>query len=571
MAHFALILSLFLAAAPSGAAATPSPDDARLHGDVSRLLTDLNSDRFEVRQKAAEQLEKMVNNAELRRGLATEFQRALVRPDLSFEVRRQLERWSRRLPRPSAEPVPETSPNDLDKLIRQLDDDSYTVRLGASRRIEWLLGNPKLICPILLRLKQRLTDESLDREARQRIEAAWQFARGAWLSSDIDSRELPTISDERIGQWLDDLARPGSSAATRAARDAASCELLDLMARDDCVSRLTNAVRARLERKPPKEAATLLQGLLDWTKPEIVAEYWKNRHQEFEQHLLVGVPISSAGGTRPTCFDRVNDRIAHCSSGNALLPGEYPVGKAFPHPRQPEAFFHLVSLPTPRQRMAYLSAANTDEPKRLAALSRRTLDGLRADKRPLSETQLLMLAQLDPTEVSRFAGKYFMSFDDRRLGQSGPRRIGGRPSQFGMICARLAVDGGKEAMPGLTEAIAKNRFVPPTLLSPYRLELLAALSIAARDPWMSVDAWLAELLGDTELLMIGRNSGPEIGATAAALLLKRHGQTPANFGLQPAPEGLIRDLHVDAYRFKNDQMRKKVIDWWKQQSNRKAS
>jgi hypothetical protein len=571
MAHFTLILSLFLAAATSGAGETPSSDETRLRGDVSRLLGELNSDRFEVRQKAAEQLDKMVDKPDLRRGLAAEFQRSLVRPDLSFEVRRQVERWSRRLPRPTAEPAPEASPKELDKLVRQLDDDSYTVRLGAARRIEWLLGNPKLICPILVRLKQRLADESLDVETKQRIEAAWQLARGAWLSSDVDSRELPAVSDERISQWLDDLVRSGSSAATRAARDAASCELLDLMARDDCVSRLTNAVRARLAKKPPKEAATLLQGLLDWTKPEVVAEYWKGRHQEFEQHLLIGVPTSSAGGTRPTCFDRVSDRVAHCSSGNALLPGNYPVGKAFPHPRQPEAFFHLVSLPTPRQRMAYMSAANADEPKRLAALSRRTLDDLLADKRLLNESQLVMLAQLDPDEVSRFAGKYFTSFDDRRLSQSGPRRIGGRPSQFGMICARLAIDGGKQATPGLTEAIAKNRFVPPTLLAPYRLDLLAALSIAARDPWAGADAWLAERLGETELLMVGRASGPEIGATAAALLLKRHGQTPTSFGLQPTSEGLMHDLHVEGCRFSSEQMRKKVIDWWKQQSTRKAS
>jgi hypothetical protein len=571
MTHFALILPLLLSAVPSGGVESSAADKDRLHAEVTRLIGELNNDRFEVRRKAAEQFEKMVAKAELRRSLATEFQRVLVRSDISFEVRRQLERWSRRLPRPLAEPVPETAPKELDELLRQLDDDSYAVRLGATRRLEWLLGNPKLICPIMFRLKQRLSSESLDVEAKQRIEALWQLARGAWLSSDIASAELPAVSDERIDQWLDDLVRPGSSGAIRAARDAASCELLDLLARDDYVPRLTQELRARLAKKPNAEAAAALQSLLDWTKPELVAEYWQGRHQLAEQHLLVGVSTTSAGGARPTCFDRVDERTAHCSSGNSLAPGNYPVGKAVPHPRQEGAFFHLVNLPTPRRRMAYVSCANADEYKRLAALSRRTFDGLLADKRPLTEPQLLMIAQLDPAELSRFAGKYFLLVADSKLGQSGPRRVGGRPSRFGMICARLAADGTKDAMPGLAEAIAKSRFLPPTLLAPFRLDLLAALSIAARDPWTDANAWLADRFGESELLLEGRPSGPEVGATAAAVLLKRYGQTPAKFGLQPAFDPLMNnELHVEGYRFGSDEARKKVQEWWKREKSRKT-
>jgi hypothetical protein len=567
MAHFALLLSLLLA---TDAGDSPAVDDSRLHAEVARLIEQLNSDRFEVRRKAADEFEKLVEKPEWRRGLAAEFQQALVRPNISFEVRRQLERWSRRLPRPPADPAPAASPKELDKLVGQLDDDSYAVRIGAARRIEWLLGNAKLICPIMVRLKQRLSDQSLDAETKQRIEIAWQLARGAWLASDVDGRELPAVSDQQIDRWLDDLVRQGNSAAVVAAREAASCELLDLLARDDYVARLTQAIRARLPKKPDGKVAAPLQSLLDWTKPELVAEYWRDRRPMFEQHLLIGVPTVAAGGARPTCFDRADDRVAHCTSGNALGPGDYPVGRAFPHPRQEGSLFHLVSLPTPRRRMAYVSYANADESKRLAALSRRTLDGLLTDKRPLSEMQLLMLAQLDPIEVSRFANKYFLAAQDRRLSQSGSRRIGGRPSQFGMIAARLAIDGGKEATPGLIEAIAKNRFLPPTLLASYRLDLLAALSIAARDPWAGADDWLADRLNESEPLMLGRSTAPEIGATAAAVLLNRRGQTPESFGLQPAPDALMSDLHVAGYRFAGEEARKKVIEWWSQQLSRKG-
>jgi hypothetical protein len=289
-----------------------------------------------------------------------------------------------------------------------------------------------------------------------------------------------------------------------------------------------------------------------------------------EQHLLVGVPTLSPGAARATCFDRVDDRVARCASGNTLAPGDYPVGEAFPHPRQETAFFHLVSLPTPRRRMAYVSCGNADEKKRLAALSRRTLDRMLADKRLLSEPELVMLEQLDPAEVSRFAGRYFLLVDDKRMSQTGAHRLGGRPSRFGMICARLAIDGGKEAMPGLAEAIAKNRFLPPTLQTPYRLEWLAALSIAARDPWPGVDVWLADRVDQSGSLVEGQSEAAELGATAAAVLLKRHGQDPAGFGLLPAPEALVKHLNVNGYRFSGKDASAKIRQWWRQEKSRKT-
>ena len=94
--------------------------------------------------------------------------------------------------------------------------------------------------------------------------------------------------------------------------------------------------------------------MLDWTKPELVAEFWQGGHQTGEQHLVVGVPTLSPNAMKPTHFDRADDRVAHYVSGNSLSPGDYPVGEAFPHPLVEHGFFHLVNLPTPRRRMAYL-------------------------------------------------------------------------------------------------------------------------------------------------------------------------------------------------------------------------
>ncbi len=325
--------------------------------------------------------------------------------------------------------------------------------------------------------------------------------RGVWLTSDVTDRDLPAVSDRQIGRWLDELVRPSAGGA-----EAAKCELLDLLARDDYVPRLKRALEARLSQKSSTDATAKLRSLLDWTKPEVIAEYWEGRRQLGEQHLIVGVSTLSEGATRPSFFDRVDERWAHCVSGNSLTPGDYPVGEAFPHPRQDGAFFRLVSLPTPRRRMAYVPSGNADEQKRLAAISRRTLDRVLADKRSLSEPELLMLEQLDPAELSRFAGRYFLLVDDRGMSQTGVRRQGGRPSRFGMICVRLAVDGSKDAMPALAEAIAKDRFLPPTLLAPYRLDLLAALSIAKRDPWPEVNDWLADRVAQSEALVEGPSS-----------------------------------------------------------------
>jgi hypothetical protein len=460
--------------------------------------------------------------------------------------------------------------------VRQLDDDSYAVRLGAAQRLEWLLGNPKLICPLMLRLKRLLADAKPTVGKEGEVESAWRRAHSAWLLSDPADWALPAVTDAEFLQWIDDLASPSpqgeTSGAWRVYRTAER-ELMDALARDEIAPRIAKALETRLASETDAEAKSRLQTVFDMTKPEMVAEYWQGRRHLSEQHLLVGVPATYPGAPNPTHFDRVDDETAHCVSGNSLSPGDYPVGVAIPHPMQASAIFHLVNLPTPRRRQAYLCYAQIDDAKRLTEISRRTLDRFLEKKSLLTAAELLMLGQLDPTEVSRFAGKYFHAVDDAPLQQLLPlaqlpdpriRRMGPRPSRFGAICGQLAVDGVKEAMPGLTDAIAKKRFLPPTNTAPYRLEWLAAFSIAVRDPWPEVDAWLADQVDHHELLAQGRQltKSPEIGATAAALLLKRQGQLPASFGLEPAKEDVtIEQLRIEGYRFAGEESRDRVKAW----------
>jgi hypothetical protein len=574
MPRTAFILGLVcLVAASASADQEPAPTGSFrpevVRREVARLVADLDSDRFAVRRKASARLGAMIARPELGALLAEEFDRVLVRPNVSFEVRSRLERLRERLPPTPPKPTETITAAGLDRLVRQLDDASYSVRLGAARRLERMLADEKQVCPILVRLKRRLAQVDRTPDARRWLEPLYERARAAWLLNDPSGDDLPEVSRDEIARWIDTLARPVPADARAGAwhgHRLAARELADLLARENYLAQVKALLEARLgdENLDPL-AAGRLQKLLDWTRPAMVAEYWTDRHNTNRQHLLVGVPSQSQGAPRPSHFDRIDDRRAHCVSGSNLLPGDYPVGVAFVHPNIPDAFFVLRNLPTPRRRMAYAHVVQTDPSARLAALSRRTLDAVLAEKRELGERELAMLAQLDPKEVSRFAGKYFALVEDAPLGPVGRNHIGGRPSRGGMICTQLALDGTRDARAGVLEAIDRGRFLPPTPLAPYRLEWIAVLSIARRDPWPDVDQWLVGLLERTEPLREGRRDAPTLGASAAALLLLRHGRTPAEFGLAPAEDRLLSELHVTGHRFTSPEAPKRVHQWWQRE------
>jgi hypothetical protein len=545
-------------------ATEPSPN----RDEVKRLIEALDNDQFDVRQAAAKKLDEMTAQSKNGPLLSSEFQRALLQPDLSYEVRMRLQQWKRRLPKIAAKTAIEIAPGEIDQVVQQLNDNSYAVRLSAKQRLESMLDNPKAIVPLLVRLKERLADPAS--ETQSQLESAWKKVRNAWLLSDGAMEALPPVSDAQIRQWVSDLARPASNDEAvgrchvyRTARR----ELFDLLTSDADLPRVTKALQAALNETKDAEATARLQEVLDMTKQEMVAEYWSQHRHLGEQHLVIGVPMISPDAPNPSHFDQCDEHKAHCVQGNSLSPGDYPVGAAFPHPKQENAFFYLVNLPTPRRRMAYLAYVQTDETKRLAVLSRRTLDRWLEERRSLSEPEVLMLSQLDAGAMSRFADQYLLLVDDARYSDLGPERLGGRSSCFSMICTQLAVGGTKEAAPGLIQAIDRQRVLPPIPSSPYRTPWLAALSIATRDPWPEVDAWLAKQIHSTELLADGDSppSNAEFGATAAAILLKRHGQSPANFNLQAIPDPVLLQTHVEGYRFADLSAIGQIEKWWAQE------
>ncbi len=438
--------------------------------ELTGLLSNLDSDRYEVRQGASVKLEEMAARPELGAFLSAEFQSVLARLDTSFEVRWHLKRLTARLPEAAPQPVAELSDEQIAELIGKLGDDSYTVRLGVTRQLKGLLF------------------------------------------------------------------------------------------RDEYVPRVKTALKAELKRCEEAETILRIKKLLKPFRPAMVAEYWQGRRHLGEQHLIVGVPSQTLNAPRPSHFDRIDDKVAHCVSGVNLSEGEYPVGVAFPHPKQPGAFFHLVNLPTPQRRSQYKRHVETDEAKRLAAISRRTLDRMLSESRELSEAELLMLPQLDPKEVSRFAGQYFLLVEDKPLPVGNTAMD--RPSRFGMICRQLAVDGAKEAAPGLLKAIDEGSFLPPTSDAPYHLHWIAALAIANRDPWPEADRWLAGLIGRDDPLVEGYENGPQLGATAAGVLLRRHQGSAKELGLLSVVTPQLARWPIHAYRFPSTEVRDKVQQWW---------
>jgi hypothetical protein len=585
LAGASAVAGLLAAAEPPKSPAGP-PDQQELAHAAAELVHKLDSDEFYVRQQAADRLRELTARPELSGVLAAEFDRILTSTEASFEVRKQLARLRRNLPKVPSPPAGEASIEEVARLIEQLDADPYATRLGATSRLEWLLGNPKLVTPILTRIKQRMARPQVSPDAPQWLEAVYQRARAAWLLSDPAGWELPPVAPQQIDRWVEALSQStvgGVATSARRAAESARRELQDALARDECLPQ----VKAALEAKRASASADgqgRIDELLELMRPAMVAEFWQSRHHIGTQHLLVGVPSMSPGAIRPSHFDRIDDHTAHCVSGSNLSPGDYPVGVAVPHPHPAKegALFHLVNLPTPRRRMAYEYCLKIDESRRLAELCHRPLARMLKEKKPLSRLEMAVFEQFDADDLSVFAGKFFNLVDDEPLPRDEPAaadpfgsgsgnplkaidRAASRSSRHGMLAGRLVMLGNHQAIPGLLEALDAGRFLPPKADAPYRLGWLAALAIAHRDPWPETDAWLAGLLDHKELLIEKSGPAPELAATAAALLLKRHQQDPALFGLEPCVAEALADAGLSGYRFHSEADRQKMRQWWNRQ------
>ena len=320
-------------------------------------------------------------------------------------------------------PDGESIRGEVARLLQRLDSNEFAVRQQAAAGLEALAARPELGGLLAAEFDRELSRLDISFEVR------WNLQRWADRLPQVAPEQTEASSPQQIDALIDRLSDDSYSVRVGAARG-----LQRLLMQDEHLTYLKQALPSRLTDRLDPGAAVEIRKLLDLTRPAMVAEYWRGGHHEGEQHLYVGVPSQTEGAPRPSHFDRIDDRTAHCVSGSNLLPGDYPVGVAFPHPNQDGAFFQLVNLPTPRRRLEYDRYVKTDEAARLAAISRRTVDRLLQEPRDLTESELMMLGQFDGGEVSRFAGRYFLLVDDKPLPDSEGRRGVGRASRFGLIC-----------------------------------------------------------------------------------------------------------------------------------------
>ena len=461
----------------------------------------------------------------------------LLDADTSFEVRSQLARLVKDLP-PAAAPADEPKPQaaDIGPLLDRLNSDRSSQREGAQRRLEAMLPHLDLVAPLLAELKRRLDDPAASRQARRVMESVLDKAREAWVDADPASVPLPQVSNAQMNRWLDELtASEPQAAAGRALHATAHRELIDLLVRDDTRERLLELLEPRMAELTDADAAARLQDVADFARPAMAAEVWGHQKEDPEtgqsadwqhrqhiwvQNMIVGVPQLVEAAARPTHFDRIDDRTAHCVSGNSLTPGDYPVGIAIPNPNPAlEVMYYLVNLPTPRQRLAYAYHLKRDEGQRLAEISQKTLDDFLVNRRPLDELRVMMLRQLDPHVVSRFVGPYFQNVPDAPLQTAAGDAAPGHLTIHAAICATLCSIGTREAVPALEKLARSGRLGKPNYDNNVHVSWVAALAIANSDPWPGVDEWLATLIDETEPLIINIDPVPDLGSSAAGLLL----------------------------------------------------
>lgn len=524
--------------------------------NVSLLLAGLDSPEYATRRSAAAGLEKLLESPNQWTAAEKQLWHAPW-PTLSFEARQQLEALGLLDSGANNAALSEeevVSREEVVALVKTLTSDRYLDRAGALKQLGAAVRRARLSHHVYPALKQAAAEATLSTDVRVLLASLLETARYTWLTS-TESRPAQPPSADEIASWIDvllapdeagDVADDRNTAAQKAARrNAAERELLDALAQHRAAPALLQALEDASTREGlDGDALVRLRRLAEWARPGLAVEYWQRRRNLAIQYFVVGVPSQAPGAMRPTRFDRVADDVAFCASGNALRPGEYPLGVAFPHPREQAAFFHLVSLPTARERLIYqFEIQALHEGERLSEITERTIGPAIARNRPLDDSQLWLLGQLDQPTVARLLRAYFAEVPDEPfdLSQLAPM-LSDVSSVHRTACLMLALDGSHEVVPMLVDAAQSKQLLGLSPNDRQAMAWIAALTIATREPWNDVDVWLAELVDRTDRISFGLGTHGDLGATAAAMLLSRHGEAPDQFGLI-AREPLERGLH----------------------------
>ena len=129
----------------AGEKTPPSAAERRAaeRAEFQKQIEDLDSPYYEVRRTAAERMEAWLGMPEMAAMLAEQFQQLVMQPELPFEVRWRIIIWRTRLPPAKPDPPQSVPADELERLVRQLNDDSYSVRTGIPIACSgWLPASP---------------------------------------------------------------------------------------------------------------------------------------------------------------------------------------------------------------------------------------------------------------------------------------------------------------------------------------------------------------------------------------------------------------------------------------------
>lgn len=446
-------------------------------------------------------------------------QAELQKSSLSFEAQERLEVLERTLEKrlhaePQAFETLPVLPPELEELSvwEMLTSESPVKRNLAEREIRALIRGGQKLSEMLNRLREIIVQDSLSADDRLRVWKLEQLARQKWLEngdfqSDFSETQLKesvnllaaaNLPEDRLVPWmsLDERTRTLFSIAVyedpfggdgfpfldfedyktgkrEGLKIWKTVQLLEeaLICEKTQVETL-KLIQERLTSETVTPAGTILLKRLEFlTVPCMAAEYWTRGAFYRSQILQIGVPQQS--GTGVSFFDSSTDETAHCQKGTNLATRDYSWGVAIRHPNHREAFFYLLPLKTVESKLLYASRIQEDQERRLRLLSEETLRNL-----PESEEEkqdlVLLLSLLDVHLSSLKAGEWLFTPEMKPFEAE--------------ICEFLQKKGTKEAVPALLRRLEGE----PILKENHRVDLLAALGIAERDPWDGADEWLKE-------------------------------------------------------------------------------
>lgn len=630
---FALFLCVvFLFLAPTAVFCVENPDYAA-------IFALLDSERYSLREEARQRLAACAENPAAQAGLARAIQEKLAEEGVSYEVQHILERTLKTLPveygkKPvnAERPVSEA---EITQLAQQLQAPDPATRMFAQRKLEALADHPACALRVYEAVCGEIRDHAGTAGDENALLAVASQARQRWLVMPDTPENTPVMTETQIAGWLRRVMQPVSGAADSAETPvdetekipgfaplrqlfpgqellktpeiAAFQKTLDPKERSRRIA-CWNAIRCLedalacqkyapvVERKLREmagntqltpDAEAVMEYLRSLSAPIIAAEYWTGERLSHAQILEIGVPQKSGTMPSETFFDRMDGEMVHCEKGNSLKQGMYRIGHAIPQPGNPDAYFHLVNLSSPRRQLTYPAFMQAHPEERWTEIVLRTLTPRLERKECLHTAELVMLARIQRAAAVQLAGRFLEEVPEKET--DAPREItdqiqtefsthfrGQKVTHHALLCYLVGKYGTKNDAPVLLAAIRKWPSLACGENQQYAMGYVAAFCLAERDPWEGVDAWLLSVLevdqplvhsaqrmvfSDPMVLSVPGGGGfsrekygmtlaqqtPTAGATAAALWMKRHGMNPQDAGLTPVTDSLLEACGVKAF------------------------